>query len=67
MSDLIDEEPRITTDPDRTIVNILAPRLITEEEEAEEAEGEEVEGEEGEGEGDGEGGEGGEGDEGGEE
>ena len=64
VSDLVEQEPRITTDPDRTIVNILAPRLITEEEEAEEVEGEEVEGEEVEG---GEGEEGGEGDEGGEE
>ena len=64
VSDLVEQEPRITTDPDRTIVNILAPRLITEEEEAEEIEGEEVEGEEVEGE---EGGEGGEGDGGGEE
>ena len=67
VSDLIDQEPRITTDPARTIVNILAPRLITEEEEAEEEEaleGEEEAGEGGEGE---EGGEGGEGDEGGEE
>ena len=41
VSDLVEQEPRITTDPDRTIVNILAPRLITEEEEAEEIEGEE--------------------------
>ena len=45
VSDLIDQEPRITTDPIRTIVNILAPRLIVEDEEEEE--GEEIEGEEG--------------------
>ena len=67
VSDLVEQEPRITTDPDRTIVNILAPRLITEEEEVEEVEGEEVEGEEGEGGEGGEGEEGGEGDGGGEE
>ena len=65
VSDLIEQEPRITTDPVRTIVNILAPRLITAEEEAEEAEVPEGEGDEG-GEG-GEGDEGDEGDEGGEE
>ena len=45
VSDIIDQEPRITTDPARTIVNILAPRLIAEDEEEEE--GEELEGEEG--------------------
>ena len=50
VSDLIEQEPRITTDPDRTIVNILAPRLITAEEEAAEAAGEEEAGEDGEGE-----------------
>jgi large subunit ribosomal protein L25 len=61
VSDLVEQEPRITTDPARTIVNILAPRLITEEEEAEEAEV--PEGEEEAGEGD----EGGEADAGGEE
>lgn len=38
VSDLVDQEPRITTDPTRTIVNILAPRLVSAEEEAEEAE-----------------------------
>ena len=63
VSDLVEQEPRITTDPARTIVNILAPRLITAEEEAEEAEVAEGEEEAGEGEA----GEGGEGDEGGEE
>ncbi len=57
VSDLLEQEPRITTDPSRTIVNILAPRLIAEDEEGEE--GEDLEGEEGE-----EGGEGGEGEEG---
>ncbi|MCE2450065.1 MAG: 50S ribosomal protein L25, partial [Candidatus Latescibacteria bacterium] len=70
VSDLIEQEPRITTDPSRTIVNVLAPRLLTAEEEAEEAEaleGEEEAGEGGEG-GEGEeGGEGGEADAGGEE
>ena len=45
ISDIIDQEPRITTDPARTIVNILAPRLIAEDEEDEE--GEELEGEAG--------------------
>ncbi len=57
VSDLLDQESRITTDPIRTIVNVLTPRLATEEEEGEE--GEEGEGEEGEGEGE-EGEEGGE-------
>ena len=57
VSDLVEQEPRITTDPARTIVNILAPRLISAEEEAEEAEVPEGEGEAVEG---GEGGEGGE-------
>jgi large subunit ribosomal protein L25 len=45
VSDLVDQEPRITTDPARTIVNILAPRLSgasasesAEEEEEEEGE-----------------------------
>lgn len=56
VSDLLEQEPRITTDPSRTIVNILAPRLVAAEEEAEEPEVPE-----------GEGGETGEGDEGGEE
>ncbi len=45
VSDLPDQEPRITTDPSRTIANVLAPRLIAEDEEAEE--GEAIEGEEG--------------------
>ena len=45
VSDLLDQEPRITTDPVRTIVNILAPRLSTSDEEAGE-EGEESGGEE---------------------
>lgn len=52
VSDLIEQDPRITTDPTRTIVNILAPRLIAAEQAAEEAEVPEGEG--------GEGGEGGE-------
>ena len=59
VSDLLDEEPRIVTDPGVTIVSVLAPRLTIEEEEeaaaaaaAEEAEegveeGEAAEGEEG--------------------
>jgi len=38
VGDLIEQEPRITTELDRTIVNILTPRLIAAEEEAEEAE-----------------------------
>lgn len=49
VSDLLDQEPRITTDPVRTIVNILAPRLsaISDEEAGEEGEeGEESGGEE---------------------
>lgn len=49
VSDLLEVEPRIVTDPGVTIVSVLAPRLTIEEEEAaaaEEAEeGEEVEGE----------------------
>lgn len=57
VSDLLEQEPRITTDPSRTIVNILAPRLVAAEEEAEEPEVPEGEGE----------GETGEGDEGGDE
>ena len=44
VSDLLDQEPRITTDPVRTIVNILSPRLST----SDEGEGEEGAGEEGE-------------------
>lgn len=57
VSDLLEEEPRIVTDPGVTIVSVLAPRLTIEEEEeaaaaAEEAEegveeGEAAEGEEG--------------------
>jgi len=45
VSDLLGQEPRITTDSVRTIVNILAPRLSTESEEegGEEGEGEEAE------------------------
>lgn len=54
VSDLVEQEPRITTDPSRTIVNILAPRLVAAEEAAEEAEAPEGEEEAGEG---GEGGE----------
>ena len=66
VSDLLEAEPRIITDPGVTIVSVLAPRLTIEEEEAaaaEEAEeGEEPvegegEGEDGEGAGDAEGGE----------
>ena len=49
VSDLLEQEPRITTDPSRTIVNILAPRLVVAEEEAEEPEVSEGEGETGEG------------------
>ena len=54
VSDLLEQESRITTDPARTIVNILAPRLaaVDDEVEGEEAvegeetgEGEVVEGE----------------------
>ena len=70
VSDLLEEEPRIVTDPGVTIVSVLAPRLTIEEEEeaaaaaaAEEAEEDEVaEGEEEEGAGDAEGGEAPEGD-----
>ena len=44
VSDLLDQEPRITTDPVRTIVNILSPRLSAiDEEEGEEGAGEEGE------------------------
>ena len=43
VSDLLEEEARILTDSSITILNVLMPRLITEDE---------VEGEEGEGEGD---------------
>ena len=63
--ELLEQESRILTDPERTILTVLAPRLLTEEEEqaeleaaaeaeaaeAEAAEGEGAEGEEGEGEG----------------
>lgn len=49
VSDLLEQEPRITTDPSRTIVNILAPRLVAAEEEAEEPGVPEGEGDEGEG------------------
>ena len=41
VSDLLDQENRITTDPARTIVNILAPRLAAEEEEEDESAGSE--------------------------
>ncbi len=45
VSDLLEQESRITTDPARTIVNILAPRLAADDDD--EVEGEEaVEGEE---------------------
>ncbi len=47
VSDLLEQEPRITSEPVRTIVNVLAPRLITEDEEAEEGEEGAAEGEEG--------------------
>lgn len=51
VSDLMEQESRITTDPVRTIVNVLAPRLANLPEEGEEGEeGEETEGEETEGE-----------------
>ena len=46
VSDLMEQESRITTDPVRTIVNVLAPRLANLPEDGEEAEGEETEGEE---------------------
>ncbi|MEE2658574.1 MAG: 50S ribosomal protein L25 [Candidatus Latescibacterota bacterium] len=51
VSDLLEAESRITTDPGVTIVSVLAPRLTVEEEEAEAAEAagegeEDVEGEE---------------------
>jgi len=49
VSDLLEQEPRITTDPSRTIVNILAPRLVAAEEEAEEPEVTDGDGETGEG------------------
>ena len=47
VSDLLEQEPRITSEPVRTIANVLAPRLI--EEDAEEGEEEDgaIEGEEG--------------------
>ena len=45
VSDLLEQEPRITTDSARTIVNILAPRLVAAEAEAEETEVPEGEGE----------------------
>jgi len=64
VADLLEQEPRIVTDPEVTIVNVLAPRLIVEEEVVEE---EVEEGEEGEvEEGAAEEGEGGGGEEGGE-
>jgi large subunit ribosomal protein L25 len=46
VSDLVDQEPRITTDPARTIVNILAPRLSGASASASAEEEEEEEGEE---------------------
>lgn len=46
VSDLLEQEPRITTDPVRTIVNILAPRLASESEDVGEGEGEGEGGEE---------------------
>ena len=58
--DIIEQENRILTDPDRTIANVLVPRLTIDEEQ--ELEGEEIEGVEGE---EGEGVEGAEGAEGG--
>lgn len=44
--ELIEQEPRIVTDPDVTIVSVLAPRLTVDEEIALATEEEEVEGEE---------------------
>ena len=78
VSDLLEQESRIVTDPEISIINVLAPRLTIDDEleleaaaaaeaaEGEEGEeGEEIEGEEGEG-AEGEEGEGAEGEEGGE-
>ena len=59
VADLLEQEARIVTDPEVSIVNVVVPRLVVEEEveaEGEEGEGEEGEGEEGEG-GEAEGGE----------
>ena len=54
VSDLIEQETRIATDPNVTIANVLMPRLTADEEESDEAEEEEGEAsEEGEGEGEG--------------
>ena len=50
VSDLLDQDSRITTDSSITIVSVLSPRLTIEEELAEEEEALEEEGEEGEGE-----------------
>ncbi|MFL2541431.1 MAG: 50S ribosomal protein L25 [Candidatus Latescibacterota bacterium] len=49
VSDLMEQEPRITSDPVRTIINVLMPRLVTEEDAEGEGDGIEgaAEGEEG--------------------
>ena len=49
VSDLVEQEPRITSDPVRTIINVLMPRLLAEEDEEVEGDGIEgaAEGEEG--------------------
>jgi large subunit ribosomal protein L25 len=49
VSDLMEQEPRITSDPVRTIINVLMPRLVAEEDEEVEGDGIEgaAEGEEG--------------------
>ena len=49
VSDLMDQEPRITSDPVRTIINVLMPRLVVEEDEEVDGDGIEgaAEGEEG--------------------
>jgi large subunit ribosomal protein L25 len=49
VSDLMEQEPRITSDPVRTIINVLMPRLVAEEDADVEGDGIEgaAEGEEG--------------------
>ena len=49
VSDLVEQEPRITSDPVRTIINVLLPRLVAEEDEEVDGDGIEgaAEGEEG--------------------
>jgi large subunit ribosomal protein L25 len=45
VSDLMEQEPRITSEGVRTIVNVLVPRLITDDEAGDEEEEEEAGGE----------------------